>query len=332
MILYPWLFVAPVIAITLIVLYSLTIHRSKHYHRKSKRNETMIAHTSAIRNLPEYKKAKKRYLMLIILAAIFLFGAIASTVVVASRPVSTDSISTEYDNRDIMLCLDVSGSTNDTIGDMLSRLQHVVSEMKGERFGIVAFDGVPITVSPLSNDYKVIDQLLESIKDNQSIYLSASHTYSLGSSLIGPGLVGCVNSFDHLDDTERSRSIILFTDNYASYTQPVNIIQAAKYAKRYGITIYGINPADYSHVYDGVAVSGTDKEYMEAVALTGGSYYAASSKNTDVNHIIDQIMEQQSALLEGAEKYIKTDSPGIAILVAFVMITVYLVVIWRLRL
>ena len=332
MILYPWLFVIPAIAIVLVVLYSLAIHRSKRSRRKGKRNETMIAHTSAIRNLPEYKRAKRRYLMLIVLAGVFLFGSIASTVIIASRPISTDLISTEYDNRDIMLCVDVSGSTHETIGDMLTRLQYVVSEMKGERFGIVAFDGTPITVSPLSNDYKVIDQLLESIKNNQSDYLSASHTNSMGSSLIGPGLVGCVNSFDNLSDTERSRSIILFTDNYAAATQPVNIVQAAKYAKRYGITIYGINPADYSHFADGVAVSGTDKEYMEAVSITGGSYYAANSSNTDVNHIIDQIMEQQSALMEGTEKYIKTDSPGIAIFIAFAMIVIYLVVIWRLRL
>ena len=171
MTLYPWLFVIPAAAAVAIVLYSLAQANSKRKKRKSRHHVTSIAHTSAIRNLPEYQKARKRYTMLVILAGFFLLLSLASSTIVASRPVSVDLVAAEYDNRDIMLCLDVSGSMNSYFDKMVTRLREIVSEMKGERFGITIFDGTPITVVPLSNDYDTIDKILE---DNERGYTDSN--------------------------------------------------------------------------------------------------------------------------------------------------------------
>ena len=332
MTLYPWLFVIPAAAAVAIVLYSLAQANSKRKKRKSRHHVTSIAHTSAIRNLPEYQKARKRYTMLVILAGFFLLLSLASSTIVASRPVSVDLVASEYDNRDIMLCLDVSGSMNSYFDKMVTRLREIVSEMKGERFGITIFDGTPITVVPLSNDYDTIDKILEDIGKDEYTYLRASHyNANVGSSVIGPGVLGCVTSFDRLNETDRSRSVIIYTDNYASPNQEISIVQAAKYAKHLGITFYGINPADSSYSRENNA-SSPSGEYMRAVTITGGSYYAANATDADINRIVDQIMEQQAALLEGADKYVKNDTPGVSIIIALIAIVVYIGIIWSLRL
>ncbi len=332
MTLYPWLFVVPTAIAVVIVLYSLAIINAKRKKKKSKRHITTIAHTTAIRNLPEYQRARKRYVVLVILAGFFLLLSLVSSTIVASRPVTMDLIESEYDNRDIMLCLDVSGSMNDYFDQMIKRLREIVGNMKGERFGITVFDGTPITVSPLSNDYDTIDSILESIGKDEWTYLSASHYNSnVGTSLIGPGVLGCINGFDRLNEVDRSRSIIIYTDNFASSNQQINIAQAAKYASHYGITFYGINPADYSSSQSSQRY-GSSEEFMRAVSITGGSYYAANASDADMDRIVDQIMEQQAALLEGADKYVKNDAPGIFIIISLAMLTVYLVIIWSLRL
>lgn len=332
MTLYPWLFVIPATATVVIVLYSLALANAKRKKKKNHHHITSIAHTSAIRNLPEYQKARKRYNVLIISAGFFLLLSLISCTIVASRPVSVDLVASEYDNRDIMLCLDVSGSMSNYFEKMIARLRTIVGEMKGERFGITVFDGTPITVVPLSNDYGVIDQALEKIGKDEWSYLSASHYNSnVGSSLIGHGVLGCVTGFDRLDEAERSRSIIVYTDNYASPNQDINIVQAAKYAKHYGITFYGINPSDTAHGQT-ANTSTPSGEFMRAVTITGGSYYAANATDADMDRIVDQIMEQQAALLEGADKYVKNDTPGISIIIALITVTVYIGIIWSLRL
>lgn len=332
MTLYPWLFVLPAAVAVAIVLYSLAIENAKRKKKKSKHKVTSIAHTTAIRNLPEYQKARKHYILLVILAGFFLLLSLVSSTIVASRPVSVDLIASEYDNRDIILCLDVSGSMSSYFEQMIKRLRDIVGEMKGERFGITVFDGTPITVVPLSNDYAMIDQVLENIGKDEWTYLSASHYNSnVGSSLIGPGVLGCVTGFDRLNETERSRSMIVYTDNYASPNQEVNIVQAAKYASRYGITFYGINPSDSSSSIT-TPYGKASEEFIRAVTITGGSYYAANATDADIGRIVDQIMEQQAALLEGADKYVKNDAPGICIIIALIMIVAYIAIIWSLRL
>ncbi len=327
--LYPWLFILPVLMLALIIGSCIVAHQAKK-HKKTKQKKVLISHTNSIRNLDEYKKAQKNYLFLLFLGALFLFGSLFMATIAASRPITLSLVKTEYANRDISLCLDVSGSMDSMRDDMIGHLEEIVSTMKGERFSITIFDGSVATIMPFTDDYNSAIEMLRNIKDDLYVFSFGVHEYTYGSSLAGPGLAGCAQSFDRLGEAERSRSIIVYTDNLAPDSQPINILQAAKFAKRYGITVYGINPIDNST--DGQYQGPAAKQFTEAVALTGGSYYAAGAENTDISSIIDQIMEQQAALVEGADKYAKVDVPTVPIIIAAVLGCLYLVVVWRLRL
>lgn len=329
--LYPWLFILPVVAVAMIISYCLTIHNAKK-RKKTKQTNTLISHTSSIRNLDAYKKAQKSYSLLITIGAILLFGTLISATIVASRPITLNLVNTEYSNRDISLCLDVSGSMSKDLKSMIERLTEIVSEMKGERFSITIFDGVPITILPFTDDYNTATETLKSIQTDFSIYSNGATESSLGTSMIGPGLVGCVQSFDKLNDAERSRSIILYTDNYYSKTQPISLLQAAKFAKYNGIILYGINTADYSISDTPTSRSKEAQEFYSAVTLTGGSYYSTNAKDSNPTEIINQIMEQQAALVEGADKYIKNDTPMIPVIITTILGALYMITVWRLRL
>ena len=338
---YSWLFLIPIIAIIIISAVSYIRFRKHLLRRNKKEKVALIAHTNFIRNLPEYKAAKKHYnSMLCLLVALFSI-ATGSISIVASRPINVTESKAELENRDIMLCLDVSGSMSSNLDDLLSYFIELVSDMEGERFGITIFDGIYVTLSPLSTDYAAIIDILTDIRENFRVFsiglYSTQGLNQYSSSEIGPGLVGCVTAFDKLGEAERSRSIILATDNGASPTQAVTLKQAANYAKSYDITVYGLNTWDYRTQEEidngGGYESKSVKEFRESTLLTGGSYYAfGPNADLSAKHIVDQILAQEAARYEGAGQIVRTDTPEVAAIVATISIILFVIIAWRLHL
>lgn len=338
---YSWLFIFPTLIIIGMAIFAFLRFR-KHLLRRSKKEKVaLISHTNYIRNLPEYKAAKKHYNSLLCLLAVFFVIATGAISVTASRPIQVTESKTDLENRDIMLCLDVSGSMSSNLNDLLSYFSELVSNMDGQRFGITIFDGIYVTLSPLSTDYESINEILADLRDNFSVFSSSLYntqrlnTYS--SSEIGPGLVGCVSAFDKLGEAQRSRSIIIATDNAASSTQAVNIVQAAQYAKSYDITVYGLNTWDFRSQEEIENDSGyeskTAKEFREAMLLTGGSYYSfTSNSELSARRIVDQILAQEAARYEGAGQIVRTDTPQIAAVVSAITLLLFVIIAWRLHL
>ena len=336
---YAWLFVIPVLAIIVVVAIAIIRFRKRLLHRNKKEKVALVAHTKFVRNLPEYTAAKKRYNVMLCLLAVFFVVSIGSTSITASRPITITESKSEKENRDIMLCLDVSGSMSGSKDQLLKYFKELVSQMEGERFGITVFDGIYATLSPLSTDYDSLIETLDDLINNLSDYSGAiSQLSNFSSSEIGPGLVGCISAFDKLGEAERSRSIVLATDNLASNTQVVNLLQAANYAKSFGITVYGLNTAD-KRTQDEIDETGENdwstyrKEFREAVLITGGSYYAfGSNSDMTAKQIVDQILAQEAARFEGAGQIIKTDAPKVPAIVATIVLLIYIILAWRLRL
>ncbi len=333
---YPWFFIIPCVAIIAIVAVSLIRFHLRKLQHKKKDKAALIAHTNFVRNLPEYKKAQKRYnLMLIILAVAFVV-AVGSLSIVASRPISVTETKTEAENRDIMLCLDVSGSMYGNLKNLLNYYIELVSEMEGERFGITIFDGIYVTLSPLSTDYAAITEILNDLKGNFKSFRDGMKMSQFSSSEIGPGLVGCISAFDNLGEMERSRSIVLATDNMATTGQAVTLMQAANYAKSYNIAVYGLNTTDSraQELIDAAGGYESDftKEFREAALATGGSYYSFNDGiNLSAKRIVDQILEQETARYEGAGKVVRTDTPDIAMFIAAISLSISILISWRLR-
>ena len=56
-------------------------------------------------------------------------------------------------NRDIVLCLDVSGSTLPYDQQVIATYRTLISHFKGERIGLSIFNSTSRTVFPLTDDY-----------------------------------------------------------------------------------------------------------------------------------------------------------------------------------
>ena len=340
---YGWLFWIPLVVVLCIIGYEILLfRRNKMFKRKKKDNSAKIAHTRFIRNLPEYKKARKRYNILLTIAAILYVVTAGALTFLSSRPISVTESKEEKENRDIMFCLDVSGSMDSYIDDLADAFIDLIKNMDGERFGVTIFDGQYATVAPLSDDYTALLDMLEEFQDNSmftnyktGLRINGSST---GSSQIGAGLIGCIDAFDRLEETERSRSVIIATDNYGPAKPIATLEQAAYYAREKEITVYGLNISDYEEqerIDNGTAMyrSKQETEFQNATLITGGSYYAMNrSTGKSPKGIIEQIMAQEAARYEGAGQLIRSDIPMVAAIISAIALVLLITIIWRLYL
>lgn len=333
---YSWLFIFPIFAIIAIVAYSI-------YHRKTGQQKikksVLISHSKKIRALPEYAKASKKYRILLCVAAVALVFSIASITITASRPISVDIIEPDYETRDIMLCIDVSGSQATEIANVILYFSNAVSRLKGQRIGVGVFAEKATILSPLTNDYAMVENLL---KELVSLYrakeLGVEHNASLvnnlgSASAIGPGIINCASGFDKLTEDDRAQSMIVATDNLQN-VEGVTAEQAGNYLARYGITLYAIDTIDA----DEVSVDGARDPANRAASLrraagaTGGLYYNLPTQGINGEQAAESIMKQEAAKHENVAQFIQTDSPKISTALALVSVIVMLVAIWRLKL
>jgi hypothetical protein len=148
-----------------------------------------------------------------------------------------------------------------------------------------------------------------------------------GSSLIGDGLASCVRSFPQEDGTDRSRSVILATDNFLSGDPIFTIQEAGALAEAGGVRVYGLNPGDYDY--------GTDPEQPGAqlrsvVRGTGGEYYTLDNPEA-VPAIIASIEDTEAAVFKGAPRAVVTDRAEVPLAVALLSGLVLAGASWRLR-
>lgn len=334
-----WMLIVGLIGLIAIIITALMRAR-KAKKRQTKKSFKPYANTDVIRNLPEYKSAKKKYHLIIASVIITIIISIVSVTIVSSRPVSVTVAKPDYANRDIMLCLDVSGSMDDYVDAILDYFVILIKGFKGQRLGITVFDGTSFLASPLTDDYASLKITMNNII--QSDYKYSNYLIG-GASHIGSGLLGCVNNFDRLGEAERSRSIILATDNFSNDPN-ITLTQAANYAKRYDIAVYGLSTSDdrsqeeIDKLNDGEEGTkreySVDKEFREAMINTGGAYFAFSdvSDSSVTKRIIDQIMAQDASRYEGTDALVVKDVPIIPTIIALVSISAFVIMAWRLGL
>ena len=335
---YSWLFIFPIFAIIAIVAYSI-------YHRKTGQQKikksVLISHSKKIRALPEYEKASKKYHILLCVAAVALVFSIASITITASRPISVDTIEPDYETRDIMLCIDVSGSQATEIANVVLYFSNAVGRLKGQRIGVGVFAEKATILSPLTNDYVMVENLL---KELVSLYRAkepgATGEYNkslidnLGStSAIGSGIINCASGFDKLTEDGRAQSMIVATDNLQN-VDGVTAEQAGNYLARYGITLYAIDTIDANEVAVGGVYDPANRAagLRRAAAATGGLYYNLPTQGINGEQAAESIMKQEAAKHENVAQFIQTDSPKISTALALVSIIVMLIAIWRLKL
>lgn len=287
-----------------------------------------VARAERLRTLPAFRHALTRRVLA--LTGILVLGTVATVAagVVAARPMSSQTVQPVNTSRDIMLCLDVSGSMTEVDVEVISVFEELLDDFEGERIGLTIFNSSPVQIFPLTDDYDFIREHLASIKSSFD-YADEIPEHWIGTlngegaSLIGDGLAACTMGFDRPDD-ERSRSVIFATDNEINGASIVTLDEAAGYAKSKGVRVFALNP-----------VQGKDAdvsaELAAAAETTGGAAYGLRDTTT-VADIVTEVQEQEATELRGEAQVVWTDTPNLWIVVLAVALLSFAVVLWRVRL
>ena len=323
------------IGLTALAILVVLMHILKHTIKY--KGGIKAANTHYVKNLPEYQSRKKLYTVTAIVLEACMILSIAMTLVLVARPARKETVSNGTKKRDIFLCMDVSYSIYELNYDLVDRLEEVVSGLDGDRFGICIYNTSSVLYVPMTDDYDFINTKLEEIKEyfklqkeymdkyydpvtgyirydydeyDQFMELKEKLDYYdagtlvnniiKGSSLIGEGLASCMYSFPRLDDEDRTRVIIMSTDNsQEQISRPlVELDEAADLCKKNDIKVFGIfpnrenwstlNTSDYTR---------DEQEFMEAVEKTGGKYYK-QSETLSVDDIVNDIEREEALEVE----------------------------------
>jgi Ca-activated chloride channel family protein len=288
-----------------------------------------IAHRDRLTGLPGYTRALRRYRRLLLGLIASLLVLLAGVALITARPASVSSVQPKLSNRDIVLCLDVSGSMVDYDKEVLDVFGELAEQFTGERISLVVFNASAVTRFPLTSDYEYIAEqfadLREDFDSEDSDYYRGT-LFGNGSSLVGDGLASCVVRFD-APDAERSRSVILVTDNLIAGEPIFTLPEAGTLAQQRDVTVFGINPGDTdAKAYlDDLAT-----EFRTVVEGTQGSYFALDDPRA-IPSIVEQITAQQAAEMVGEPQIVLTDKPAVPVLIAFLGLAGLFVFAWRLR-
>ena len=183
--------------------------------KRSSGTGVAVAHTKRAREHPRFRR--RLQILRVALGSILavgLLGGVTSSYL-AARPSGDVSLESKLATRDIMLCLDVSGSVIDFDAQVVKSFSEIVKDFEGERVGLAMWNSGTRLVFPLTSDYELVinqlDYVARALSDPYNydgyydLVAGTSAGYTYGSSLIGDGLVSCAQSFDQEED-ERSHS------------------------------------------------------------------------------------------------------------------------------
>ncbi|WP_240746996.1 VWA domain-containing protein [Microbacterium sp. K24] len=314
-----------VVLVALGIGLALGLRRSRH---GAAGERARVARAERLRTLPAFRQALTRRVLA--LTGILVLGTLTTVAagVVAARPMSSQTIQPVNTSRDIMLCLDVSGSMTEVDVEVISVFEDLLEDFEGERIGLTIFNSSPVQIFPLTDDYDFIREHLASIRESFD-YVDEIPEHWVGTlngegaSLIGDGLAACTLGFDRPDD-ERSRSVIFATDNEINGASIVTLEEAAGYAKAKGVRVFALNPVEGKDA----AVSA---ELAAAAETTGGAAYGLRDTTT-VSDIVTEVQEQEATELRGEAQIVWVDSPNLWIVVLAVGLLSFAVVLWRVRL
>jgi Ca-activated chloride channel homolog len=312
--------VAAAIAVTVILLM----------HRAARRRAAPVAHGDRLTALPRFRSVLAAYRMLLAGLLVAVILAALSIGIVASRPVSSTLTHSETYSRDIVLCLDVSGSMVSYDAQIVEAFEELVDEFNGERIALVLWNSSSAQVFPLTDDYDYLATQLATVRESMDGSYGSNSSYNYwngtlvadGASLIGDGLASCVLRFDRLD-SERSRTIVLATDNVINGEPLLSFEDAADFAIDRDVRVFGINPLEDTAPREA-------EEFKALVEKTDGGYYTLDDPDA-VSGIVDGVLEDQATAFESTPMLEYTDVPGAALGWGVLAFLVLLVIGWRVR-
>lgn len=282
-------------------------------------------------------------------AALLASLALIVTLVFVGRPSHVTTEDEQSSQRDIVLCLDVSGSALPYDQQVIDTYRSLLTHFKGERIGLSIFNSTSRTVFPLTNDYAMvsaqlthadeilrgvatqddIDQLSDQQYQDVSDWLEGTQNKKNATSLIGDGLVSCaamVPGFTYgSNDTNRDASIVLATDNVVSGKPTYTLAQALDLTSQAGISVDGL--------FSGPTQSENDQQTQEMKQLIEEHHgvFLTQSNGASVEELVRSIDEQQMREEHQAHQAALSDAPGWWTLAIAILVIGWFLIAWRLR-
>ena len=318
---YPW-----ITALLLVAMVAAAFGTYARFVKSRHSDVAWLANTAALRQLPAYVERQRRTRFAVAVLALFAVITALAVAITAGAPVKRHVEHPRLASRDIVLCLDSSGSMLPYGGQILRQFDQLLDHFQGERLSLQLWSAQTVIKFPLTDDYELINEVLEEgagVIDRgflgpQGDYVLVTPEladYLEGieapdgqriSSLVGDGLASCVLGFDQMD-TERSRTILLATDNEVMGDQIYTLTQAAKFASDQGIDIVALYPSD------GGPLTAEGEQLRNVVESSGGSFYVASDPAA-IPGILEQVEAGLLADVEGDVTTVETDVPKTALL------------------
>lgn len=236
-------------------------------------------------------------------------GALA----LVGRPANTVSTEVASHSRDIVLCLDVSGSALPFDRQVIAAYRNLVANFRTERIGMSIFNSTSRTVFPLTDDYQLVKNqlghalaVLSKVTDQKSIdkmsrkdyqavsdWLEGTQNRHDATSLIGDGLVGCetlLPGFTATASRKQARiapaSIVFATDNVLSGTPIYTLSEALRLARLNSITVDGLYTGTIADVGDAQA-----QALRTRIVQAGGTFRTQADADS-VSALVTSIEQQ----------------------------------------
>ena len=316
----------------MIILIVIWVWRDTRKQGRKFKEGKKVANTDLIKKTSAYKKVARKYYAIIYTLLGILTFSILCLAVLSARIITVQEIDNRIYNRDIILCMDVSTSMNMVNQKIVDTYDKIIDSMKGERFGLSIFNGMSLLRVPLTDDYDFVKEELETMRhiydligdsedldelglsedemeEVESYLFSGTLSKDRVSSATGSGLASCVYNFPDLG-SERSRIIILSSDNETFGEQKIDVTNAAKVAKKKNVKVYALAPkAGLSDSWGSLeSAEKVRNDLRQAVEITGGKLYIIENNNT-VTEVINEIEKTEKTLLEGNKKTVEIDHP-----------------------
>ncbi|RYV52817.1 vWA domain-containing protein [Pengzhenrongella frigida] len=304
-----------------------------------------ISGSAWVARVPQVRRWLRRYRALRVATAVTLVAAAVSAAVLASRPVEREVRVERLGSRDIVLCLDVSGSMTPFDSAIVETFARLVDSFAGERIALSVFNSTSRTVFPLTDDYTLALEELDEASgalafDYESFdyedadqvaeferlltFLAGTEGVPDQSSLIGDGLAACALQFDE-QATDRSRSIILATDNYVSGEPLYTLAQAVELVDGRDVSLVGLFGGEVD-----LRGGPQESEYREEVLAVDGLYFTADDPAA-IEGIVADVQSQQAVDLDAAPEVVDTDRPKPWFGILAVAVVALVLLQWRLR-
>ena len=210
---------------------------------------------------------------------------------------------------DLYLAVDVSNSMNaeDIVPSRLERskqtINKLISEMKGDRIGVIVFADKAFVQLPITTDYSAAKMFLSTV--NTSLVASQ-----------GTAIAEAINlALKSFSDEEHSKAIVIISDGEDHENDAA--VKAAQEAAKHGVRIYTIGMGlpdgapipqynQYGHQtgyrkdkQGNTIITKLDEQMLQKIAAAGnGIYVRASNSNVGLEKIYDDIEKLDKSEIE----------------------------------